>query len=102
MPKREEKSRPKTKETTQESPQHSLLASSNLDLLTKSHLSERAVSLRYSVGCRQLRAMRLRGDGPRFIKVSGTLGQLGGRILYPVVELEQWLASLPVGGGRAA
>ena len=102
MPKHEEKSRPKTKETKREPRPHSPLASSNVGLLAKSHLSEREVPLRYSIGCRQLRAMRLRGDGPRFIKVSGTLGQPGGRIVYPVVEFEKWLAGLPVGGGRAA
>lgn len=68
----------------------------------KVNASEREVSAHYGIGLRQLRLMRMRGDGPRWIKVSGRIGQRGGRVLYPLRDLEDWLASRPGGGGRAA
>jgi hypothetical protein len=68
----------------------------------KQNLTEREVSEIYRIGTRQLRLMRLRGKGPRFLKVSGQLGHSGGRILYPVADLEAWLASRPSGGERVA
>ncbi|MGD1094611.1 MAG: hypothetical protein ABSB35_21780 [Bryobacteraceae bacterium] len=50
------------------------------------------------IGRRQLRAMRVRGTGPKWLKVSGELGKRGGRILYPVTSLDRWLATRPGGG----
>ena len=63
-------------------------------------LNESQIVATYGVGLRQLRAMRARGDGPKYIKVSGRIGESGGRILYPVVDFERWLESCPTGGGQ--
>jgi hypothetical protein len=73
-------------------------------VVVKKNLCEKAISSTYGVGIRQLRHMRMRGDGPLWIKVSGSIGVRGGRILYPVDEFERWLSRLPSGGGatRAA
>jgi hypothetical protein len=65
----------------------------------KQNITEHEVNHSYGIGVRQLRMMRLRGTGPRYIKVSGQLGKKGGRILYPVEEVAKWLKSLPTGGG---
>ena len=68
----------------------------------KRNLTEREAFERYGVGIVQLRKMRARNSGPRYIKISGQIGQRGGRVLYPVEDLERWLNSVPTGGGRAA
>jgi hypothetical protein len=68
--------------------------------MTKKNLSEREVNEHYGLGRRQLRMMRMRGTGPLFIKTSGQIGKRGGRILYPVADLESWIGSRPSGGGR--
>jgi hypothetical protein len=68
----------------------------------KKAIKEADVEATYSLGVRHLRSMRMRGIGPRWIKVSGKVGHRGGRVLYPVAELEAWLAQMPGGGGRAA
>lgn len=65
-------------------------------------LTEREIQETRGIGCGQLRRMRLHGVGPRFIKVAGTLGRVGGKILYPVKDLDAWIATLPTGGGPAA
>jgi len=67
----------------------------------KKNFTEIEVSNEYGIGIRQLRYMRMRGDGPRWLKVSGQVGRRGGRVLYPVADLDRWLASRP-GGGEAA
>jgi hypothetical protein len=64
----------------------------------KINLTENEVADRFGIGRRHLRLMRARGSGPRFLKVSGRLGQTGGRILYPIADFEEWLDSLPSGG----
>jgi hypothetical protein len=68
----------------------------------KKNLNEKEVSEVYGLGIKHLRLMRMRGEGPRFLRVSGKLGQTGGRIIYPVADVEAWLASRPSGGERAA
>jgi hypothetical protein len=68
--------------------------------VTKVNLTESEVAERYGVGIRQLRAMRMRNTGPRYVKVSGRLNERGGRILYPRADLEVWFASCPSGGGE--
>jgi len=69
-------------------------------IVEKLYLNEREVSARYGVGVRQLRMMRLRNKGPRYIKVSGGLGKRGSRVLYPSADVDAWLAGCPAGGGR--
>ena len=69
-------------------------------MTAKMNLSEREVNARYGLGLRHLRGMRLRNDGPRFIKVSGQIGKRGGRVLYPVSDLERWLLEFPSGGSH--
>ena len=64
----------------------------------KINITEREVAAVYGLGIRQLRLMRLRGTGPRWIKVSGEIGRSGGRILYPREAVETWLLSRPSGG----
>ena len=73
-----------------------------MQLETKLNLTEREVEQTRGLGRRQLRLMRMKGCGPRWIKVSGKLGRRGGRVLYPVAALDEWLAQCPGGGGRAA
>jgi len=68
---------------------------------TKLNLTEKEVEATRGIGCRQLRLMRMRGTGPRWLKISGEVGRRGGRVVYPVADLEAWLASRP-GGGEAA
>jgi len=65
-------------------------------------LSEVDVQTFYGVAVHQLRRMRARGDGPQFVKVSGTMGKTGGRVLYRVKDIEAWLATKPTGGKVAA
>jgi hypothetical protein len=65
----------------------------------KKYLNEGEIVNIYGIGVRQLRLMRLRGTGPKFIKPSGSLGQTGGRVLYSVEDLEIWLSTRPSGGG---
>ena len=67
--------------------------------MEKVMLNEREVQLTRGVGIAQLRRMRLRGTGPRFIKISGEIGKRGGRVVYPVKDLDAWLAQQPSGGG---
>jgi len=55
-------------------------------LLTEPEVAER---LRVSLAC--LRRWRLERRGPRFLKV-------GSLVRYPAGELNDWLASLPIGG----
>jgi len=64
----------------------------------KLNLTESEVQATRGIGVRQLRTMRMRGIGPRFIKISGSIGQRGGRVLYPVAELDAWLSQCPGGG----
>jgi len=64
----------------------------------KINLTEREVNASYGLGVRQLRLMRMRNTGPRFLKVAGRIGQRGGRVLYPVADLEHWLQTRPGGG----
>ena len=71
-------------------------------VLSKVNLTEREVQAIYGVGIRKLRRMRMTGDGPRFLKISGEIGKPGGRVLYPAVDLRSWMESRPCGGGRAA
>jgi len=66
--------------------------------LSKVNLTESEVSELYAIGVRQLRGMRMRNTGPRWLKISGAIGVKGGRILYPVADLNRWLASVPSGG----
>jgi len=66
---------------------------------TKLNLTVREVEETRGVRARQLALMRMRGDGPRWIKVAGKLGCRGGRVLYPAAALDAWLAQLPGGGG---
>src|ERR1700679_2619313 len=68
----------------------------------KLYMNEVEVAATRSVSVRLLRNMRMRGEGPVFVKVSGRLGCRGGRILYPVADLDAWLSSLPRGGGQGA
>jgi hypothetical protein len=70
--------------------------------LMKKNLSEKEIEQLYGVGRRLLQGMRMRSEGPPFIKISGRLGARGGRVVYPVAGLEAWLASRPSGGGSAA
>jgi hypothetical protein len=67
----------------------------NARLLTEVMLSER-----YSIGLRQLRLMRMRKEGPEYIKVSGQIGRSGGRVLYRIDAVESWLKNRPCGGER--
>lgn len=64
----------------------------------KKYLTEIEVEGEYSLGRRYLRLRRMHGGGPPWIKHAGTVGQKGGRILYPRESLEAWLASRPGGG----
>ncbi|MGA2881089.1 MAG: hypothetical protein ABSG13_19235 [Bryobacteraceae bacterium] len=70
--------------------------------MEKLMLTEREIEATRGIGCGQLRRMRLHGTGPRFIKVAGSLGRTGGKVLYPVKDLDAWIATLPTGGGPAA
>lgn len=54
------------------------------------YLTEREFSERYHVSMRTLSRMRTDGSGPRFIR--STPGNIRGRILYQLAEIEQWLA----------
>jgi hypothetical protein len=68
----------------------------------KLNLTELEVEATRGIGRRQLRVMRMRGNGPRWIKISGQLGQRGGRVLYPVDQLDSWIAQCPGGGGTVS
>jgi hypothetical protein len=67
----------------------------------KKDLTEIELSAIYGIGLRQLRLMRMRGSGPRYLKVSGSLFKVGGRVLYRVEDIESWLASRPSGGEQS-
>ena len=54
-------------------------------------LTEQDVSRQLHVSLATLRRWRLEGRGPKFIKVSSL-------VRYRPEELEEWLASQPVGG----
>jgi hypothetical protein len=73
-----------------------------VQMTEKLNLTEHEVSGRYGLGLRHLRIMRMRGDGPRWIKTSGQVGRRGGRVLYPVDALEKWMSARPGGGGENA
>jgi hypothetical protein len=66
--------------------------------MDQEYATEQQVSARFAIGIRHLRMMRARGTGPRFTKVSGRLGHSGGRIIYRVADVKEWLAGLPSGG----
>jgi hypothetical protein len=70
--------------------------------MEKINLSEKEVAASRGIGLRQLRMMRMRGVGPRYIKISGRIGESGGRVLYPVRDLDAWLQSCPSGGEQTA
>lgn len=55
-------------------------------LLTESQISEQ---LQVSLAC--LRRWRLRGEGPRYVKV-------GNLVRYRPEDIELWVAELPTGG----
>jgi len=57
----------------------------------QSLLTEQDVSRQLHVSLATLRRWRLEGRGPKFIKVSSL-------VRYRPEELEEWLASQPVGG----
>ena len=61
-------------------------------------LTEKQVCEIYNLGLRFLRLQRMRNEGPAFIKTSGRLGHSGGRVLYRVDDVEQWLNTRPAGG----
>jgi hypothetical protein len=63
-------------------------------------LTETQVAERYAIGVRQLRLMRMRGTGPKYIKSSGAIGKRGGRVIYDFRDIESWLSSRPQGGGE--
>ena len=50
----------------------------------KSHITESEAATIFGIGVRQFRNMRMRGDGPPWIKISGQIGHPGGRVLYEV------------------
>jgi hypothetical protein len=64
------------------------------------YLREAEVAERYAIGLRQLRLMRMRGTGPRYIKPSGRINRPGGPVRYSLADIEMWIASLPSGGGK--
>jgi hypothetical protein len=64
----------------------------------KRNLTEIETEAIYGLPKRQLRMMRMRGSGPRWVKTSGQIGRPGGRVLYPVDSLEEWFARRPGGG----
>jgi hypothetical protein len=72
------------------------------DKFAKLYLTEREVWQSRGIGVQQLRIMRARGCGPRYVKVSGAIGRRGGRVLYAIEDLDRWLAQRPSGGGQAA
>lgn len=61
-------------------------------------LNEREVQAIYGIGTSHLRRMRMRNAGPRHTKISGRVGETGGRVLYKVTDLEEWLSKAPGGG----
>lgn len=69
---------------------------------TKKFLSEVEVSETFGLGVRFLRGCRMRGDGPPFRKVSGKLGERGGRVIYPAAGVEAWINAQPGGGDLEA
>jgi hypothetical protein len=64
----------------------------------KQNITEVEVYSTFGLPIRLLRNMRMRGDGPPWKKISGRLGQRGGRVIYPVAEIERWITSRPGGG----
>lgn len=57
-------------------------------------LTEEEVALRLHVSLAALRRWRLEKRGPKFIKVSAL-------VRYRPEELDEWLASQPVGGSKS-
>ena len=72
------------------------------EMTQKLNITEREVNALYGLGLQHLRIMRMRGDGPRWIKTSGQVGRRGGRVVYPVDALERWISARPCGGGDTA
>jgi hypothetical protein len=70
-------------------------------MVAKMNLTEKEVHEHYGLPLRFLRSLRMRGGGPRWIKIAGRIGERGGRVLYPKQGVEDWLASRPGGGGVA-
>lgn len=65
---------------------------------TREFASEREIAAKFGVGIRQLRTFRMAGGGPPWRKVSGRLGERGGRILYDVAGVRAWINRQPGGG----
>jgi hypothetical protein len=63
---------------------------------------EREISAMFGVGIRQLRTFRMAGGGPPWRKVSGKLGQKGGRVLYNIAGVREWIGRQPGGGDSEA
>jgi hypothetical protein len=63
------------------------------------NLTPKQIAEIFNIGLHHLALMRMRGTGPAFIKISGQVGKSGGRVLYPVAGVKEWLASAPTGGG---
>ena len=66
----------------------------------KLNLTEKEVAATRGIGLRQLRSMRMRGNGPKWFKISGKIGQTGGRVVYPAAALDEWLRNCPGGGDQ--
>ena len=64
--------------------------------------NEREAAAALGISVKLLRRWRMLDKGPRYVKLSGKLGQTGGRIAYPARDLYCWLESLPSGGSKAA
>jgi hypothetical protein len=69
-----------------------------LPVSEKVYLNEYEVSATRGIGLRALRIMRMRGTGPQFMKISGKLGERGGRVLYKASEIDLWIDRQPKGG----
>jgi hypothetical protein len=68
--------------------------------VSKAYLTETEVSAVYGIGVKQLRHHRMRGDGPRWQKISGKIGRPGGRVVYSIEAVRAWIESQPGGGER--
>lgn len=58
---------------------------------TRSYLRQRQLAQRWSLSVRTLEAWRLHGKGPAWLKI-------GGRVLYPLVDVEAFEAASRRGG----
>ena len=65
-------------------------------------LNEREAAAALGISVKLLRRWRMLDKGPRYVKLSGKLGQTGRRIAYPARDLYCWLESLPSGGSKPA